>query len=142
MNYRELIDDYGEAARIDGNAERERSANGIMVELAGCLTWGAAQHLADTLPEPTAGDVRSVATGTTMARYQPEAFISAIAARDGVDREEARHRAAAAPRRSARCDLPTRRRSANGPSPARRFGPARGGPGALARCPIRGWGRQ
>ncbi|MBO0681574.1 MAG: DUF2267 domain-containing protein [Candidatus Dormibacteraeota bacterium] len=95
MNYRELIDDYGSAAEIDGHAERERSANGILLELAGCLTWGAAQHLADTLPEPTAGDIRSVATGTTMARYQPEAFISAIAARDGVDREEARRRAAA-----------------------------------------------
>jgi uncharacterized protein (DUF2267 family) len=92
VDYHELIEDYGNAAGISDRQTRERSATGILVELAGCLTWGAAQRLADRLPGPLADDVRSVSTGTTMARYQPEAFVSAIAARDGVDPEEARRR--------------------------------------------------
>ena len=95
MDFGELVDDYGSAAGIEVQAERQRSVRGILVELAGCLTWGAAQHLADVLPEPVADDVRSVSTGTTTARYQPEAFISAVAARDGVSREEAQRRSSA-----------------------------------------------
>jgi uncharacterized protein (DUF2267 family) len=86
---------HAERAGIDDRRAAERSLRSVAHELAGCLTWGEAQNIADELPEPLASDVRLGSFGTAMARFSARAFVSRIAERDGVDLDEARRRAAA-----------------------------------------------
>jgi uncharacterized protein (DUF2267 family) len=95
MRGRDWIRAFAERAGIGRPEEAELSAVHITYELAGCLTWGEAQNLADRLPEPLASAMRAGSYSTAMARFSARAFVSRVAERDRVSEEEARRRVAA-----------------------------------------------
>jgi uncharacterized protein (DUF2267 family) len=95
MTGRDWIRVFAERAGIRRREEAERSALHIAFELAGCLTWGESQSLAERLPEPLASALRAGSYSTAMARFSARAFVSRVAERDGVIPEEARRRVSA-----------------------------------------------
>jgi uncharacterized protein (DUF2267 family) len=86
---------FAEGAGIGRLEEAERSAVQIAHALAGCLTWGEAQTLAERLPEPLASALRAGSYTTAMARFSARAFVNRVAELDGVSPEEARRRVSA-----------------------------------------------
>ncbi len=89
----DLVADFQARAGAASRREAERSLIHLADELGGCLTWREAHNLADTMPEPVAGELRRAAYETAMARFSPRSFVTRLAEREGVGVEEAWHRA-------------------------------------------------
>jgi len=92
MRWEDWLRQYQRRSGIQNRLEAEWSAANLAEELGGCLTWGEAQSIAESLPEPIATSLREGSFNTAMARFAPRSFVSRVAELDGVSFEEGRGR--------------------------------------------------
>lgn len=95
MRWEDWLRQYQRRSGIQNRLEAEWSAANVAEKLGGCLTWGEAQNIAESLPEPIATSLREGSFNTAMARFSPRSFVSRVAELDGVSFEEGRRRVVA-----------------------------------------------
>jgi uncharacterized protein (DUF2267 family) len=83
MQDQEFIGKVQQRARLASREAAEEATSAVLSTLAQRLAGGAADNLAAQLPPGVARHLR--ATATAGRQLGPDAFVSAVAAREGVD---------------------------------------------------------
>ncbi len=77
------VQDTGALATV---GEADRAARAALGELAGSLSWEAAQNLAGRLPKPLRQLVRGRSFDSSMSRFAPQVFLQRMAGEVGPSR--------------------------------------------------------